>query len=190
MRVFPHTAQASQRRLVLPSYPLAIITSQQWDSQTKYYILSRRAFFKIFFVRRIVRCRFTFDLDVAADVDGTHTLSSQFDFLSSLQSHLSLEFPTGTIRVMVLLHHPSIDCKGRATDNICIECFWRSAKCERIYLNEYGSVPELRVDVADYIEFYNHRRFHESLGYKKPMNVYKEGTIGFKNQVQKTLQAA
>lgn len=84
----------------------------------------------------------------------------------------------------------SMDGKGRATDNICIERFWRSAKCERIYLNEYASLPELRADVADYIEFYNHRRFHESLGYKKPMNVYREGTIGFKNQVPEASRVA
>ncbi|WHN65016.1 IS3 family transposase [Cysteiniphilum sp. QT6929] len=84
----------------------------------------------------------------------------------------------------------SMDGKGRATDNICIERFWRSAKCERIYLNEYGSLPELRSDLADYIDFYNHRRFHESLGYKKPMHVYKEGVINFKSQAQKTLQVA
>jgi len=32
----------------------------------------------------------------------------------------------------------SMDDKGRATNNICIERFWRSAKCERIYLNEYN----------------------------------------------------
>jgi hypothetical protein len=36
-----------------------------------------------------------------------------------------------------------MDGKGRATDNICIERFWRSAKCERIYLNEYQSISEL-----------------------------------------------
>ena len=68
----------------------------------------------------------------------------------------------------------SMDGKGRATDNICIERFWRSAKCERIYLNEYNGVKELRDDVADYMEFYNHRRFHETLEYKKPMKVYFE----------------
>ena len=67
----------------------------------------------------------------------------------------------------------SMNGKGRATDNICIERFWRSAKCERIYLNEYGSISELITDVDDYIEFYNHRRFHETLDYKKPMNVYR-----------------
>jgi hypothetical protein len=39
-------------------------------------------------------------------------------------------------------------------------------------LNEYQSIGELITDVDDYIEFYNHRKFHETLKYKKPMNVY------------------
>jgi len=66
----------------------------------------------------------------------------------------------------------SMDGKGRATDNIAIERFWRSAKVERIYLNEYNTIKELKEDVSDYMEFYNYRRFHESLKYQKPMNVY------------------
>ena len=68
----------------------------------------------------------------------------------------------------------SMDGKGRATDNICIERFWRSAKVEKIYLNEYEKVSVLKSDVSDYMEFYNYRRFHETLKYKKPMNVYFE----------------
>jgi len=68
----------------------------------------------------------------------------------------------------------SMDGKGRATDNIAIERFWRSAKVERIYLNEYNTIKELKEDVTDYMEFYNYRRFHETLKYKKPMNVYFE----------------
>lgn len=71
----------------------------------------------------------------------------------------------------------SMDGKGRATDNICIERFWRSAKCERIYLNEYNTIQELKEDVKDYIEFYNHRRFHETLAYQKPMAVYYESLM-------------
>lgn len=66
----------------------------------------------------------------------------------------------------------SMDGKGRATDNICIERFWRSAKVEKIYLNEYERVSTLKSDVKDYMEFYNYRRFHETLKYKKPMRVY------------------
>ena len=66
----------------------------------------------------------------------------------------------------------SMDGIGRATDNIAVERFWRSVKCERIYLNEYDSIVELKVDIADYINFYNNKRFHQNLDYKKPMDVY------------------
>ena len=68
----------------------------------------------------------------------------------------------------------SMDGVGRATDNIVIERFWRSAKVERIYLNQYNTIKELKEDVTDYMQFYNYRRFHETLEYKKPMNVYFE----------------
>jgi len=66
----------------------------------------------------------------------------------------------------------SMNGAGRSTDNICIERFWRSAKVEKIYLNEYDRVSTLKEDVREYIEFYNNRRFHKSLNYKKPMEVY------------------
>ena len=61
-----------------------------------------------------------------------------------------------------------MDSKGRATDNIAIERFWRSAKYERIYLNEYNSIKELKDDVKGYMEFYNYYRFHQTLDYKRP----------------------
>ena len=40
-----------------------------------------------------------------------------------------------------------------------------------IYMN-MKLLRELKNGVAEYIEFYNHRRFHQSLDYKKPMEVY------------------
>jgi len=68
----------------------------------------------------------------------------------------------------------SMDGVGRATDNICIERFWRSAKCEKLYLNEYTSLTDLSEDVDDYIHFYNYRRFHQTLAYEKPMDIYRK----------------
>jgi len=68
----------------------------------------------------------------------------------------------------------SMDSKGRATDNIVIERFWRSVKTKRIYLQEYNSIKELKQDLANYIHFYNYYRFHQTLNYKKPMEVYNE----------------
>lgn len=66
----------------------------------------------------------------------------------------------------------SMDGKGRATDNIAIERFWRTAKYENIYLQEYKTIRELKNGVNEYVEFYNHKRFHQSLKYQKPMDVY------------------
>jgi len=65
-----------------------------------------------------------------------------------------------------------MDGKGRATDNIAIERFWRSAKYENIYIQEYKTIRELKNGVNEYISFYNHKRFHQSLKYQKPMDVY------------------
>lgn len=71
-------------------------------------------------------------------------------------------------------HHISISMtgKGRCMDNIYIERFWRSFKQEEFYLNEYGSVRELKQCTGAYMTFYNHKRWHQSLGYKRPADVY------------------
>ena len=68
----------------------------------------------------------------------------------------------------------SMTGQGRCSDNIYIERFWRSLKREEFYLNEYNSVKELRNAIGAYIEFYNQRRGHQSLGYKTPAEVYFE----------------
>lgn len=66
----------------------------------------------------------------------------------------------------------SMDGKGRAFDNIFIERLWRTVKYEHIYLNEYATGLELVVGLARYFDFYNHERFHQSLDYHTPAQVY------------------
>lgn len=68
----------------------------------------------------------------------------------------------------------SMTGKGRCLDNVYIERFWRSLKREEFYLNEYRSVKELRNAINAYIDFYNRKRWHQSLGYKTPASVYFE----------------
>lgn len=66
----------------------------------------------------------------------------------------------------------SMTGKGRCLYNVFIERFWRSFKQEEFYLNEYECVRELRKAITVYIEFYNHKRWHQSLDYKTPAEVY------------------
>jgi putative transposase len=66
----------------------------------------------------------------------------------------------------------SMDGKGRAIDNIYVERLWRSLKYEDIYLNDYCSMEELKLGLKKYFNFYNTERFHQSLGYGTPDEIY------------------
>lgn len=63
---------------------------------------------------------------------------------------------------------PSMDGKGRATDNAQIERFWRSVKWEEVYLYEPRSFFELQQKISRYIKHYNFERPHQSINYKTP----------------------
>ena len=71
----------------------------------------------------------------------------------------------------------SMDGRGRCFDNIFIERLGRSLKYEEVYLKDYQLVSEARLGIGNWIEFYNHRRPHQSLGYRTPAEIYKEGGI-------------
>lgn len=71
----------------------------------------------------------------------------------------------------------SMDSKGRALDNVYIERVWRSLKYENIFINEYNSVIELRKGVNKYFSFYNTKRYHQSLEYNTPDEVYYKNNL-------------
>lgn len=66
----------------------------------------------------------------------------------------------------------SMDGKGRALDNVFIERFWRSLKQEKIYRYDLETVREAKAAIRDYIEFYNNKRPHQSLGYQTPAMIH------------------
>jgi putative transposase len=66
----------------------------------------------------------------------------------------------------------SMDSKGRALDNIFVERLWRSVKYEDVYLKGYQTMREAYAGLKDYFWFYNNERFHQSLDYKTPREVY------------------
>ena len=68
-----------------------------------------------------------------------------------------------------------MDGKGRAHDNIFVERLWRSVKYEDIYIRGYQDIPEAREGIKKYFEFYNMKRFHQSLNDETPWSVYSGG---------------
>jgi putative transposase len=82
---------------------------------------------------------------------------------------------TSSIFTQVLKDHDvqiSMDGKGRAIDNIFVERLWRSVKYENIYLKAYENGLDLQKGLNEYFYFYNQQRFHESLSYQTPNQIY------------------
>jgi putative transposase len=72
----------------------------------------------------------------------------------------------------------SMSAKGKCYDNAVVESFFGSLKREPIRRYNYRTRQEAQRDVFDYIEcFYNKRRLHSYLKYKKPSNFEAEGNI-------------
>ena len=69
----------------------------------------------------------------------------------------------------------SMDGRGRAFDNIFVERLWRTVKYENVYISGYINIPEARGGLGKYFEIYNTKRFHQSLAYRTPLEVYKGG---------------
>ena len=66
----------------------------------------------------------------------------------------------------------SMNGKGRSIDNIVIERFFRTLKYNCIFINDFKNIKELKGGIKSYMHKYNYKRFHSSIGYQKPMNVY------------------
>jgi putative transposase len=66
----------------------------------------------------------------------------------------------------------SMDGKGSWRDNVFVERLWRSVKYEEVYLRAYDSVAHARASLGRYLNFYNAKRPHSSLGARTPDQTY------------------
>ena len=81
----------------------------------------------------------------------------------------------------------SMDGRGRVFDNIFIERLWRTVKYEEVYLHDYQDGVDAYFALDKYFRFYNNERFHSSLDYRTPAEVYysreSQEQIALKNQI-------
>lgn len=66
----------------------------------------------------------------------------------------------------------SMDGRGRFVDNIFTERLWRTIKYEEVYLHEYTCSRDAQRGLSGYLDFYNHQRLHQALGYRTPADIY------------------
>jgi putative transposase len=66
----------------------------------------------------------------------------------------------------------SMDGRGARRGNVVVERPWRSVKYKEVYLRAYAAVSEARISIGRYLNFYNARRPHSSLGARTPGQAY------------------
>lgn len=69
---------------------------------------------------------------------------------------------------------PSMSRKGNCWDNAPTERFFRSLKTERLDEIRFTTRDSARLEIVDYITYYNALRLHSTLGYLSPMGYEKE----------------
>lgn len=65
----------------------------------------------------------------------------------------------------------SMSRKGNCWDNAVAESFFKSIKNEWLYRFNYKSYSQLYYSIEEYIQWYNTKRIHESLGYLTPIQM-------------------
>jgi transposase InsO family protein len=69
---------------------------------------------------------------------------------------------------------PSMSRRGDCWDNAPMERFFGSLKSERLDYCRFADRMAAKMEILDYITFYNANRLHSTLGYKSPMDYEKE----------------
>ncbi len=80
----------------------------------------------------------------------------------------------------------SMDGAGRWADNIFIERFWRTLKHAHVLLHAFETVNDAKASIGAFIQKYNTKRLHQSLGYKTPAEAYFKKDPIASNVVPKT----
>lgn len=140
---------------------------QVWATDITYIRLRRGFCYLVavidWYSRYVVSWRLSPTLEGAFCVEALQAAlaQSQPDIFNSDQGS---QFTAGAFTEVLLAAgvRISMDGKGSYHDNIFTERFWRSVKCEAVYLKDYATIEEARIDLADYIDFYNTKRPHQA----------------------------
>lgn len=153
-------------------------SNQVWSADITYIRLEYGFAYLVaiidWYSRYVLSWRLSNTLDAGFCVDAFQEALSKYDVPEIFNTDQGSQFTSNYFIDGLVKSGTSIsmDGRGRVFDNIFVERLWRSVKYENIYLYGYQSIPEAREGLKKYFEFYNSERFHQSLGYRTPSQVY------------------
>lgn len=154
--------------------------NQVWASDFTYVQLKDRYVYLAVemdvFSRRILGWAMGPNLDAKLALDALHMAlyNRRHDNLSGLVHHSDRGSQFTSFAYTQCLRDHGIQIshsrKGNPYDNAFVESFFKTLKCEEVYLREYDDVKDAYKNIKWYIEeIYNATRMHSALGYVSPI---------------------
>lgn len=126
------------------------------------------------FSRYVVGWELSDSLDTALVIEALRKAIARYGTPAIVNSDQGSQFTSDDYIAFIKANgiRQSMDGKARWVDNVIIERWFRSLKCDNIYVNEYSTPKDLRHGISAYVEEYNNERPHQGLNYRYPVQVF------------------
>lgn len=154
--------------------------NQVWCTDITYLPIGKGYYYLVvimdWYSRRILSWRISNTMDVGFCCNALEEALQKYGKPEIFNSDQGSQFTSKDFTQILLKAEIqiSMDGRGRCFDNIFIERLWRSLKYELIYLYEFEDGRHLNQEVKNWINWYNHERFHQALDYKTPCFIYQQ----------------
>lgn len=181
MSPIPNTSKANKKHRKHPYllHGLSIfLPNQVWAIDITYIKLGRSHMFLTaiidWYSRYIIGWRLSDTLETAPVMEVLKQAIEKYGVPGIINSDQGVQF-TSHEYVSLLKElgiRQSMDGKARWVDNVIIERWFRSLKCEEIYINDYDFPRVLKDAIREYVNLYNNIRPHTSCNDKTPALAY------------------
>jgi putative transposase len=126
------------------------------------------------FSRRVLAWRISITMEVDFCLDAVEEALARHGKPAIFNTDQGSQFTSAAFTDLLLDNGIAISMDGRGAwrDDIFVERLWRSVKYEEVYLRAYETVADARTLIGRYLDFFNSKRPHSSLGARTPDQVY------------------
>jgi len=177
----PHTSKPADGHKVYP-YLLRGMTverpNQVWAMDITYIPMARGFVYLTavvdWFSRRVLAWRGSISMEVDFCLEAVEEALARHGKPTIFNTDQGSQFTSAPFTDLLLKNGIAISMDGRGSwrDNVFVERLWRSVKYEEVYLRAYETVSEARRLIGRYLDFFNTKRPHSSLGARTPDRAY------------------
>ena len=177
----PHTSKPADGHKIYPYLLRGLVVeraNQVWAMDITYIPMARGFVYLAavldWFSRRVLAWRVSITMEVEFCLEALEEALARYGRPEIFNTDQGSQFTSAAFTGLLLNNAIAISMDGRGAwrDNVFVERLWRSVKYEEVYLRAYDSVAEARASIGRYLDFYNRKRPHSSLGARTPDQAY------------------